>query len=90
MSAADKSVPDDYLHMSAVARALQLQYHELLFLVIGLQKGRRPKLGKPASPYFMFASGAERNKGTCSYGCELWFSRLLPYYSRTRKGQVKM
>ncbi len=78
MSAADQSVPDDYLHMSGVAAALQAQYVNLNFLVVGLQEGRCPKLSKAASHYFMFSSGAEFSSGA-NYGCELWFSRHIPH-----------
>ena len=47
LSALD-DVPDDYQHMSGVAAALQLQYHNLNWSFVAIQEGRRPPMGKSA------------------------------------------
>jgi hypothetical protein len=64
-----------------MASALQAQYAYHMLHVIGIQEGRRPAFAKASQHYFMISSGAENGL----YGCELWFSRFIPFAGRNEK-----
>ena len=70
MSLADPDAPADELHISPVAAALQLQYHNHGLVGVGIQESRRPKFAKTASHYLMISGGCDTSSGA-SHGFEL-------------------